>query len=95
MWEEIIVQILSEVTWWGWPAALFIIGLFQILKAWGLNPKIVPLCVLGFSVAGGVAWYFFGDHALAKAIADALLVGCAAMGIFSGIKSTIEFFGDN
>ena len=72
-----------------------VIGLFQILKAWGLNSKIVPLCVLGFSVAGGVAWYFFGDHALAKAVADALLVGCAAMGIFSGIKSTIEFFGDN
>lgn len=92
MWEEIITKALTEVTWWSWPVALFLIAIFQILKAWGLDAKIIPLCVLGCAVAGGIAWHFFGDSALAKSIADALLVGCAAMGIFSGGKTAIEYF---
>lgn len=92
MWEEIINSALGSVSWFNFPAALFIIGLCQILKMWGVESKVIPLFAIGFGVAGGVASTLMGDNPLAQNAAGGLFVALAAMGLFSGVKSVWEHF---
>lgn len=90
MFDEVVTKLMGDIAWWGFPAALFIIGACSILKNW-LEPKLIPVAAVVIGAVGGAASYYLKDNPVASSVATGMLVGFAAVGIYSGIKNVAEW----
>ena len=75
------------LTYGGIPIAGLIIGVCQILKAAGVNKKLIPpfACLLGMATG------FFISEDRIKGILLGLATGLAAVGLYSGTKNVKEY----
>lgn len=71
----------------GIPAVLLIIGIAELIKGLGFNPKFIPVINLVLGLVAGIALNT-GD--IMQGIFAGLAVGLSASGLYSGIKNTKE-----
>lgn len=62
-----------------------VLGLTQIVKAWVLDARWAPLVSLGLGISTA---FLVPSTSIQMTVLQGILVGLAASGIFSGIKTT-------
>ena len=65
-----------------------LIGILEIFKKLGVNPKIIPVISLIIGIGLGIA--LFSDGELATGVIKGAFIGLSAVGLYSGTKNTIE-----
>ena len=71
----------------GIPAVLLIIGLAEVAKQLGFNPKFIPVFNIILGLAAGIG---LNMDDIAKGVFVGLAVGLSASGLYSGVKNTKE-----
>jgi len=71
----------------GIPAVLLIMGIAELLKGLGFNPKFIPVINLILGLAAGIGLNT-GD--IVKGIFVGTAVGLSASGLYSGVKNVKE-----
>jgi len=71
----------------GIPAVLLIMGIAELLKGLGFNPKFIPIVNV---VLGLVAGITLKSDDIIAGIFTGIAVGLSASGLYSGVKNTKE-----
>jgi len=71
----------------GIPAMFLIMGIAELLKGLGFNPKFIPVVNLILGLVAGIG---LNTDDVIKGIFIGLAVGLSASGLYSGIKNTKE-----
>ncbi len=71
----------------GIPAVLLIIGIAELIKGLGFNPKFIPVINLVLGLVSGIV---LNADDVMRGIFVGLAVGLSASGLYSGIKNTKE-----
>lgn len=71
----------------GIPAVLLIIGISELIKGLGFNPKFIPVINLVLGLVSGIV---LNADDVMRGIFVGLAVGLSASGLYSGIKNTKE-----
>ena len=71
----------------GIPAMFLIMGIAELLKGLGFNPKFIPVVNLILGLVAGIG---LNTDDVIKGIFVGLAVGLSASGLYSGIKNTKE-----
>jgi len=69
----------------GIPAMFLIMGIAELLKGLGFNPKFIPVVNLILGLVAGIG---LNTDDVIKGIFVGLAVGLSASGLYSGIKNT-------
>ena len=69
----------------GIPAMFLIMGIAELLKGLGFNPKFIPVVNLILGLVAGIG---LNTDDVIKGIFIGLAVGLSASGLYSGIKNT-------
>jgi len=78
---------LLEWVWWGIPAVPLILGLVELAKRFGFPSRWAGVLAVVLGIAGSLLWMYTQASPLAQAIAQGLVVGLAAAGLWSTGKS--------
>jgi hypothetical protein len=71
--------------------AAIIVGLCQAMKAAGVPSKFIPLISVFIGVTGAIFLIPYSDGAgLANTVVQGIIIGLSAVGLYSGVKSTIK-----
>lgn len=65
-----------------------IIGLIEVMKAYGLPKKLMPIFALIFGIGGGVFYLFPQDWK--SGILGGIIMGLSASGLYSGSKTIVR-----
>lgn len=79
---------MAELTYVGIPIVALLIGILEVLKKTGLNPKYIPITSLVLGIIGGIV--LFGDGDMTGGVVTGLFMGLSAIGVYSGTKNTLE-----
>lgn len=79
---------MAELTYVGIPVVALVIGILEIFKRTGLNPKYIPLTSLILGIPTGVLLFSEGD--LKKGVVIGVFIGLSSIGLYSGTKNTVE-----
>jgi hypothetical protein len=71
----------------GIPAVVLIIGIAELIKKLGFNPKFIPIINLALGLVAGIG---LNTEDIVKGIFVGLAVGLSASGLYSGVKNTKE-----
>lgn len=71
----------------GIPAVALIIGIAELIKRLGFNPKFIPIINLALGLVAGIG---LNTEDIGKGIFVGLAVGLSASGLYSGVKNTKE-----
>lgn len=71
----------------GIPAVALIMGISEVLKKQGFNPKFLPVVNVGLGLLAGIA---LNLDDVTKGIFIGLAVGLSAIGLYSGPKNVSE-----
>lgn len=71
----------------GIPAVVLIIGIAELIKKLGFNPKFIPIINLVLGLVAGIG---LNTDDIIKGIFVGLAVGLSASGLYSGVKNTKE-----
>lgn len=74
----------------GGSTALLIIALIEIAKLFGLDKKLSPVVAVVLGVGASLALAFYGGTEIFQAVVRGLFVGLSAVGLYSGVKNTVE-----
>jgi len=69
----------------GIPAVLLIMGIAELIKNLGFNPKFIPVVNLVLGLVAGIG---LNTDDIVKGIFVGLAVGLSASGLYSGVKNT-------
>jgi len=69
----------------GIPAVLLIMGIAELIKNLGFNPKFIPVINLILGLVAGIG---LNTDDIVKGIFVGLAVGLSASGLYSGVKNT-------
>lgn len=69
----------------GIPAVLLIMGIAELIKNLGFNPKFIPVINLILGLVAGIG---LNTDDIMKGIFVGLAVGLSASGLYSGVKNT-------
>ena len=79
-----------ETLIYGIPAVGLVIGLTELIKKLGLNPKYAPLIALAWGIIiSFTANSIFGAIGITGIILRGLVLGLTASGLWSGTKATV------
>ncbi|CAM2743325.1 hypothetical protein HAHI6034_03175 [Hathewaya histolytica] len=67
-----------------------VMGLSEVFKSLGLNPKFVPILNLILGILLGI--FYISNGRFKEGIMNGIIVGLSASGFYSGTKNTIENF---
>lgn len=70
--------------------AALAVGLVQVVKTLGTPSKFVPLCALGVGLALSFLAMPILNYGIATAVINGIVIGLTSVGLFSGVKNTIE-----
>ena len=70
--------------------AAIIVGLSQMVKNMGVNPKWIPLVNIFFGLVGSYIYSFIQPMDWPQAVFNGLIIGLTASGLFSGAKNVAE-----
>ena len=76
-----------DTTWWGLPAAAIIVGVVELFKRAGLNHRWAGILAVILGIVGGCVAHVWADSELAAAVAQGLVAGLAAAGLWSTAKN--------
>ncbi|MDV6377160.1 hypothetical protein ORD22_02645 [Sporosarcina sp. GW1-11] len=65
-----------------------IIGLIEVMKAYGLPKKLMPVFALIFGIGGGIFYLFPQDWK--SGILSGIIMGLSASGLYSGSKTIVR-----
>lgn len=65
-----------------------IIGLIEVMKAYGLPKKLMPIFALVFGIAGGIFYLFPQDWK--SGVLGGIIMGLSASGLYSGSKTMVR-----
>jgi len=74
----------------GGSAVLLIVAIIQIAKSFGMDTKYSPIISVIIGVAASLALAYYGESMGFIAVARGLFVGLSAVGLYSGVKNTVE-----
>lgn len=74
----------------GGSAVLLIVAIIQIAKSFGMDTKYSPIVSVIIGVAASLALAYYGESMEFIAVARGLFVGLSAVGLYSGVKNTVE-----
>jgi len=77
----------QEWVWWGVPAVPLILGLVELAKRLGFPSRWAGVLAVALGVVGSLLWMYTQSSPLAQAVAQGLVVGLAASGLWSTEKS--------
>lgn len=78
-----------EMTWWGLPASLLVLGLVQLAKQIGFPGRQAGILAAVLGVLGGVGAWFYGESEAVASAINGLVVGLAASGLWSTGKHVV------
>lgn len=88
---------MSDLVVFGIPGAAIIVALIELAKRYGMDTKWAPLLavVLGVALAVIVQLSALNPQVAiwAQLILGGILTGLASVGVYSGVKNTVERFG--
>jgi hypothetical protein len=71
----------------GVPIVLLLIGISELMKRSGVNPKIIPFINLALGVVAGM---LITPDDFLKGVIIGIATGLSSVGLYSGVKNTIE-----
>lgn len=84
--DELVTFLLTPISQVG-----LIIGIAEIIKQAGLDPKYIPLIDLALGLLSGIGIYGIAmNYGIVKGIVMGLSFGLEACGVFSGLKNFIK-----
>jgi len=81
---------MTDVTWWGLPAVLIVMGVVELIKRLGLKSRWAGLLAVVLGALGGAAAHLYADSPLAAAIVQGIVVGLSAAGLYSTSKHVVK-----
>lgn len=79
---------MPEMIFAGIPIIVLLMGLLEVVKKVGVNPKYVPVISLVLGVFSGIV--LFGQGDIKVGVIQGMYIGLSAVGLYSGAKNTME-----
>lgn len=71
-----------------------IVGVVEVVKrVSGIEDKFVPVVALGLGIASSFGLQFYGEAPWFIALIRGIVIGLSSVGLFSGVKNTLEGLG--
>lgn len=67
-----------------------ILGLIELVKLFNVDQKYCPIIAIVLGQVFGFALAYFGNTIQYQAAIQGLVVGLGAVGLYSGVKNTVE-----
>lgn len=81
---------LVEVMWYGFPAALLVSGVVQVIKNTGFPAKFCGALALLLGIVGGIGTSLGTELSLVEGAVSGIFVGLTASGAYSAVKNSTE-----
>lgn len=65
-----------------------VVALVEVISRLGVPSKFLPLCAIVIGIAAGV--FFIAPESMPQAILSGIVVGLSAVGMYSGVKNTVQ-----
>lgn len=77
---------LGTISWWGIPATGAVVAVVELLKRAGLDSRWAGVAAVVVAVVGNLAATYWADSPVATALAQGIILGLAASGLWSTVK---------
>ena len=79
---------MPEMIFGGIPIIALLMGLLEVVKKIGVNPKYIPVISVVLGVTSGIV--LFGQGDIKVGVIQGMYIGLSAVGLYSGAKNTME-----